>query len=882
MAQSPLRHQYESIKARYPGAIVLFRLGDFYETFDEDAHLAARELEIVLTSREMGKGARVPMAGIPAHALESYLAKLIARGHKVAICEQLTDPKVSKGLVDRDVIRVVTPGTVVEPALLQGSANNFLVAVFVQGGEAGLAYVDITTSEFATAQLSASQIGAELQRLAPAELLAPRDGAPPITDVSTPVTTLDPALFDVEAAGERLLAHFGAPSLEPYGCEDLPLATAAAGAALAYLQETQRAAASNIQRLTTYSLQGFMPLDLQTVRNLELFQGAFAPGDHAPSLLATLDLTETPMGSRLLRRWLGQPLLDIAALRARQAGVAWLTESSIRRGHLRSLLHNLPDVERLVNRVRSGTASPREVVTVRRALDSFGRIAEAVTQEPGPGGDGHPLAWAWRDLRPHREMAELIGRALQDDPGPLLGEGATIRPGFSPELDALRDSSQDARDYIARMEAQERQRTGISSLKVGYNKVFGYYIEVTRPNLSRVPAGYIRKQTIANGERFFTPELKEYEAHILHAQERMEELETALFRQVCRQVGDEAEAVLESARAVARLDVLAALAEAAVLYGYTRPDLDEGDVIEIAEGRHPVVERALSEPFIPNDTLLSHEKALAFVTGPNMSGKSTYLRQVALIVLMAQVGSFVPAKKARIGLVDRIFTRIGLHDDLSLGRSTFMVEMMETAHILHQATPRSLIVLDEIGRGTSTYDGLAIAWAVAEYIHNHPRLGSRTLFATHYHELVELGELLPRAVNLHVVVAEEEGKVVFLRKVLSGGADRSYGVHVAQLAGLPRATVSRAEEVLARLEGEKGGASSGVVPGLSDGRPTKGRGGPASTAQAPLFALIPQPLVPSPVEEELRALDLDGMTPIEALTRLYELQKKARSTHRRP
>jgi DNA mismatch repair protein MutS len=850
---TPVRSQYLRIKQAYPEAIVLFRLGDFYETFDEDAKLAARELEITLTSREMGKGHRVPMAGIPYHALDGYLARLVGRGYKVAICEQLSPP--GRGLVERDVVRVVTPGTVVEPGLLETKANNYLVSLVAEGEEVGIAYVDITTSEFATTQLPRERAGMELERLRPAEVLAPREGDHPSWQLSAPVTHLEEQWFELETARRLLMDHFGVATLEGFGCAHLPQAIRAAGSILHYLERTQKGALGQLSGLSTYSTESFMTLDGSTRRHLELFQSG-RQGGVSGSLLSVIDLTRTAMGGRLLRRWLGQPLLDLAQLQRRQEAVAWFHDNSIPRARVISLLGEMADLERLTNRVRSGIALPRELVALRKALESVPQVRGVVE------GGNEALGWLLEALRPCRDIVELIAGAIADEPT----EGAVIRPGFSPELDELRAVSRGAKDYLAGLERTERERTGIKSLRVGYNQVFGYYIEVSRPNLSQVPADYIRKQTLVGAERFFTPELKEYESKILHAQERIDELEGSLFRQVCAQVGASGERIISLAGALAQVDVFSALAEVAVRNGYVRPELANDDRISIVGGRHPVVERFLREEgFVPNDTHLSNGDAqLVVLTGPNMSGKSTYLRQVALIVLLAQMGSFVPADSAHIGLVDRIFTRVGLMDDIAAGQSTFMIEMVETANILNNATPRSLIILDEIGRGTSTYDGISIARAVAEYIHNSPRLGAKTLFATHYHEMVGLAQYLPRVKNFNVAVMEEGGEVVFLHKIVPGGADRSYGIHVAKLAGLPRSVTGRAEEVLGELEGDrKGKGEKGEKERLKKGRRLP------PPPQLPLFG------EKSPLLEELAKLDVDSLSPLEAITRLYELKKKA-------
>lgn len=851
MSITPIRRQYLRIKQKYPGAIVFFRLGDFYETFDEDARVASRELEIVLTSREMGKGQPVPMAGIPYHAVENYLAKLIDRGYKVAICEQLTPP--GRGLVERDVVRVVTPGTITEPNLLDGKSNNYLVSLVVDGETAGIAYIDVSTGEFAVTQLTSGRVKAELERLNPAELLVPEgtklDG---ILHPRT-VTELEAHWFDAGVAEETLKGHFKVSSLEGYGCNGLPLAIGAAGAVIHYLQETQKIALGQLERLSTYSTGSFMVLDTQTRRNLELFQSSRS-GSVAGSLLSVIDLTSTPMGGRLLKRWLGQPLLNIGEITKRLDVVEWLVTNAAARNTVRALLADITDLERLINRVATGSAIPRELVRLGISLSKVPELKAVIST-------GECMATLDSELKTTPEVVDLIGRAIATEPG-TMADGGVIREGFSDELDRLRQVSGDAKRYLASLEKQERDRTGIKSLKVGYNRIFGYYIEVSKPNLGSVPDDYIRKQTIANGERFYTPQLKEYESLVLNAEERIVEMERTLYQQVCAQVAASREAIMSTARALAELDVFAALAEGAARYGYVRPKVTDEDIISIKAGRHPVVEHALGgDGFIANDTYLSgKDTQVVILTGPNMSGKSTYLRQVALIVLMAQVGSFVPAQSARIGVVDRVFTRIGAQEDLAAGQSTFMVEMIETANILNNATPRSLIILDEIGRGTSTYDGISIAWAVAEYIHNHPKLGAKTLFATHYHELVELSALLPRVKNFNVAVAEEKGRVIFLRQIVPGGADRSYGIHVAQLAGLPKSVLRRAHEILSGLEGKR---QLGNTPFLS-------KVGQVQAPQLPLFGTSSQLI------REIAELDVDSMSPLEAIAKLYELKRKVR------
>ena len=881
---TPIRRQYLNIKHSYPDAIVLFRLGDFYETFDDDARLASQELEITLTSRSMGKNLRVPMAGVPANSLETYLARLIKAGYKVAICEQLSDPALSKGLVERDVVRVVTPGTVLESALLDHKANNYLAAVVEDGEWSGLAYVDVTTGEFATTQLDSTQVTLELGRISAAEVLVPKaDHVPMWTSSSGTdgasglrITPLDPGLFDLDAARQAVLGYYGAISLESFGCEGMPLAVGAAGAIVDYLAQTHKAGMPQLSSLTTYSTGTYMTLDSQTRRNLELFQAGRGE-ERQLSLLATLDLTRTPMGGRLLRRWLGQPELDLGELERRLDAVDFFFHDGFKRGEAMSLLTQIPDLERIMGRVTAGVVAPRELSALKRGLEAVTGLEELlenpapvlITVEAPPGTPSDtrfeltgPVAWLHRQLTSLPLVVDLIQQSIEPEPAGDVGGGGVIREGFSPELDEVKRASREATRFIASLEQRERERTGIKGLKVGYNQVFGYYIEVTRTNSANVPEDYQRRQTLTNAERFTVPELKEYESLVLNARERIEEMERDVYRRVCTQLAGHAAVIGKLAGAVAQVDVFAGLAEVAVRNGYVRPTLDLGDTIAIKDGRHPVVERVLPPgSFVANDLHLSNDGArMVVLTGPNMAGKSTFIRQVAIITLMAQVGSFVPAAEATIGLVDRIFTRVGLQDDLTTGQSTFMVEMVETAAILNQATPQSLVILDEIGRGTSTYDGLSIARSVIEHLHNDRRLGCKTLFATHFHELTELANTLPGLRNFSVAVTEDEGKVIFLHRIVPGGADRSYGVHVAQLAGLPRGVVNRAWEVLADLEKGERSSTSGAT----------GRSRRSRPIQMPMFG------PGDGLADEVRALDIPNLTPLEAINKLYELQQKAK------
>ncbi|HET7009777.1 MAG TPA: DNA mismatch repair protein MutS [Anaerolineales bacterium] len=845
---SPVRRQYLEIKRQHPAAIVFFRLGDFYETFDDDAQTAARELDIVLTSRNVAKGVRVPMAGIPFHAADSYLAKLIERGYHVAICEQVGEAPI-RGLFPREVVRVVTPGTVVEPGLLRGDANNFLAAALIEDGRLGLAFADVSTGEFFATESDGADPEAilrqELSRIRPAELLLPEDSGHEGEWLGH-VTRLPAWRFSLDRAEERIQDHFRTATVAGFGLEGLPLAVRAAGAILDYLGETQPGALSLLTGISTYTFDEFMVLDGSTRRNLELTE-TLRTGETKGSLLGVIDATLTPMGRRMLRVWIGKPLLDRGRIEARLDQVEALVRDGLWRAEVRHKLTSLPDLERLTNRVGASMAGPRDLAVLRDLLERLPDLRQLLADRAAA------LATIRDSLDPCDDVRELLRRAIADQPPATLAHVGVIRAGYSESLDELVESTRHAREWIAGLEAVERERTGIKSLKVGYNKIFGYYIEVTRANAELVPSSYIRKQTLVNAERYITPEMKDYEARVLTAEERIREVEAEVFRQVCGVVTQAAPRLLATARALGRLDVVSALAETASRRNYVRPELTDDETLEIRDGRHPVVEEYLAGTrFVPNDAVLEPEERIRVITGPNMAGKSTYLRQVALITLLAQMGSFVPARSARIGLADRIFTRIGAQDEIHAGQSTFMVEMIEAAHILHHATRRSLLILDEIGRGTSTYDGLSIAWAVVEFLHNHPKLRARTFFATHYHELIRLAELLPGVRNYNVAVTEEGGRVVFLHKIVPGGADRSYGIHVAELAGLPRPVLNRAQEILTQLESDSGRARAADRP----------------VRQLALFADH------DPLLRELSGLDIAELTPLEALNKLFEWQRK--------
>ena len=850
---TPSRQQYLDIKAQHPDAIVFFRLGDFYETFDDDAHTAAKELDLVLTSRPQGKNIRTPMAGVPHHAAEGYIARLIAKGYKVALCEQIGDSSQIKGLMPREVVRVFTAGTVIEPGMLEAGRNNYLTAVFSDSERYGLAYADITTGEFSTTQLNGRRaLIEELARIHPAELILP-DHEQTLGDQARTVTHLPSWRFDPGTTRQTLLRHFGVNSLDAFGCEQKPLAVQAAGAILAYLQETQKGAVGQIQRLSTYSIDAFMALDNATRRNLELTESM--AGERAGSLMSVLNHTVTPMGARLLRNWVTRPLLDLDQLNERLDRVDTFFQDTLLRADLRDCLKGLPDLERLSNRVLSGKATPRDLEQIGVTLTAVPEISNQLSTITPPATNAN-LAALIKQLDPCPETADLIHQAIAPEAPTNLNKMGVIRPGFSAELDGVMSSSAHAREWVANLEPRERERTGISSLKVGFNKVFGYYLEVTRTHSDSVPDDYIRKQTLTNAERYITPELKEYETLILNAEERILQIERRVFAEVVQQLATHCQRLLQTAQVLAQLDVVTTLAEVAATQGYTRPFLDRSNEMQIENGRHPVVEHSLKlERFVPNDAQFTATDRIQLITGPNMSGKSTYLRQVALITLMAQIGSFVPADSAHIGLVDRIFTRIGAHDELHAGRSTFMVEMVETAEILHHATHQSLLILDEIGRGTSTYDGLAIAWSIVEYLHNHPRLKPRTLFATHYHELTGLADMLPMVTNYSIAVAEEGDNIIFLHQIVPGGADRSYGIHVGELAGLPRDVIHRANEVLKELE--QHAPTTSVEP--------------SRLTNSQQIALFPET---SPILEELEKLDVNSMSPLEAINKLYEWKRR--------
>jgi len=876
---TPLMKQYREIKRQHLDAILLFRMGDFYEMFDQDAVTASKVLEITLTARNKSKGIETPLCGFPYHAAEGYIAKLIRRGFKVAVCEQVEDPKLAKGIVKREVIRVVTPGTVLDSNLLDAKDNNYLASLYPAKDGFGAAFLDISTGDFHAAEVVGAANLAELDtllaRFTPREIVLPRGAqADPglsalLRQYTQAVNAADDWTFDRDTALRTLLDHFKVSSLEGFGCGTMKTGVCAAGAALRYIEETQKTGLANIRRIAPFLSRESMVLDAACQRNLELVRNMY-DGSGRGTLLSVLDFTATPMGGRKLREWLLNPLLEPGAIERRLDAVAEFKNDHQLRSRISAALAAVYDLERLISRVSLGAANGRDLIALKQSFTALPQLREILL-----GCNArltYDLASGWDALA---DVYTLIDSSIADDPPYTLREGKLIKKGFDRELDDLRSISSEGKGWIAGIELRERERTGIGSLKVSYNRVFGYYIEITKTNLANVPADYIRKQTLANAERFITPELKEYEDKVLGAEEKILDLEYKLFQKVRETVAASTVRIQDMAGRIARIDCLVSLAEAAAKNKYSRPVVLDGDALRIGEGRHPVIEQlSPEERFIPNDTLLDcEENQLIILTGPNMAGKSTYMRQVAVITLMAQMGSFVPAREAQIGIVDRIFTRVGASDFITRGQSTFMVEMNETANILNNATDRSLIILDEIGRGTSTFDGISIAWAVAEYIHS--RLRSRTLFATHYHELTELALTMDRVRNYTVAIREWNDQIIFLRRVIEGGADKSYGIQVARLAGLPQAVINRAKEVLANLEqaefndlGQPVAVSSARQGDAETGR----QGDNKEKSDEPQLGLFASEA--GLLYQELAELNLDAMTPLDALNKLHEIKKR--------
>ena len=847
---TPLLRQYREIKSHHEDAILFFRMGDFYEMFFDDATLGAKVLGITLTSRGDG----VPLAGVPVKAATEYLRQLVAAGHRVAICEQVEDPKQAKGIVRREVVETVTPGALLEESWVAGGRNNFLVAILPTGDRIGLAAIDLSTGEFLLETSSAAGVAEALGRFGPSELVLP-----PESDVPYPAevmrTRREPWEFDLDLAREELPKRFGLAGLDGLGIQtdDAP-AVRAAGALLRYITDLQPGGLPHLRPPTVRRSEGYLWIDEMTRRNLELVDPLRA-GAQGVTLLGILDRTSTPMGARLLRQWVLSPLSEEGAISRRLDAVERALDASGAREDVRTTLHRVRDIERLAARAAAGRANPRDLGALRDSFQCLPKVAEILDHLAAPDRTG-PFAALADALDPLPDLTSRLASALHEHPPVALADGNVVRPGFDAELDELRSLRDGGKQYLAGLQERERERTGIPSLKVGYNRVFGYFIEITHAHRSRIPEDYERRQTLTSSERYITPELKEHEAKILGAEESLQAREAEIFTVLRTEVGEAISRIQRTAGVVAMLDVWAALADVAESHGYVRPTVDSDFTIELVASRHPVLERLMPrERFIPNDVRFTATDRVQLVTGPNMAGKSTILRQIGLIVVMAQMGSFVPAAKARIGVVDRLFTRVGASDNLAQGQSTFMVEMSETSAILHGATAQSLVLLDEIGRGTSTYDGVAIAWAVTEYLHDQVRC--KTMFATHYHELMQLPERLEHARNLNVAVQETADTVVFLHRLEAGGTDRSYGVHVAQLAGLPRSVVGRATEVLHQLEGEH--------------RVVQGTPAIPDASQFGLFA----GKGPEPMAEELRDLDVNSLTPLEALNRLAALKRRA-------
>jgi len=909
---SPLMQQYNAIKTRYPHALLLFRLGDFYELFYEDAILAARELQITLTSRNREKGQPIPMCGVPYHAADGYIARLIRGGFKVAICDQMELPGPGKKLVRREVVRVITPGTATDGSVLDARENNYLAAVakHSSGSPVGLAFVDLSTGEFQSTEFSGPDadeaLREELQLLNPSETLLPR----PQQLFETAKTSLLEGAGGVESCLEDWIFHrdyaerilreqFGVAELTGFGLDDHPQALAAAGAIVHYLRENAARGVDNsigststqpssvealqhLDRVRYYEQHDNLVLDPVSVRNLELLTPIFTEETSRSgpvTLVAALDATVTGMGARLLRSWILRPLLDRSAIEARLESVAHLLQQTVVRGEIRKELRGIQDLERLTSRITLGLASPRELVALRKSLVQLPVLKNFLT--PPPIGGSALLRQLHGELDELTDIRERLERAIADEPPALATEPGMIRSGYHGELDELRDLSQHSKQIIAAMEERERKRTGIASLKIRFNQIFGYYMEISKPNLHLAPADYERKQTLVNAERFTSPELKEYERKILAADERILEIERQLFVEIRSSIAAQAARLRRTAAAVAQLDVLTSFSKLAADRGYTRPEFNATGELLIVGGRHPVIEELLrqrGERFVPNDLCFDPARQqLLLITGPNMGGKSTYLRQAALIVLMAQMGSFVPARQAKLPVTDRIFTRIGASDNLARGRSTFLVEMSEVAAILHHATPSSLVLLDEVGRGTATFDGLSIAWAVVEHLQKHTR--ARTLFATHYHELTELADLLTGVQNVHVSVKETPNEIIFLRRVEPGSADKSYGIEVARLAGLPRSVIERAREVLKRHEQSEHELSETLSPGAVDELTSSATATSTGTAassqhrrnghQEVLFTALDRAVL-----DKLRDADLDQLKPLDALNLLAELKKQ--------
>jgi len=860
--------QYFKIKEAHPDTILLFRVGDFFETFDEDAKLASKVLGITLTRRSNGAADDVPLAGFPHHAIDTYLPRLVRAGYRVAVCEQMENPKFAKGIVKREVVEVVTPGVAFSEKLLDHKKNNYLMSICIKDDLAGISFCDISTGEFYTFEVAAGQVQQQVETISPAEVLVQKKDKDYLTDLihkinpTVRVTKVDDWIFNFEYAKDQLVMQFKTVNLKGFGVESLIEGIISCGVILNYLQETQKTNLSHLNKVSLYNPSDYMSLDYSTKRNLEITL-SMSEGSRDGTLISILDKTCTSMGARLLKKWITTPLIRLELIQKRQESIAELVQTKIVRKNLFDEFKEIGDLERLVSRVCTGRANPREIVAVKSSLRKIPKIKEILAEI-----NSKTLVQLRDNLSPLEKLVEKIQNSIVDAPPLSIADGGVIKSGFSVELDELRDISINSKTWIANLQKTERERTGISSLKVNFNRVFGYYIEISNANKDKIPDDYIRKQTLVNSERYITPDLKSYEDKILHAEEKIYELESQLFNEIRLTIASEAEAIQNNARLIAMLDCFVSFAECAEEYNYVKPELNDGDLINIVEGRHPVVERILppGEKYTSNSCLLnSTREQIIILTGPNMAGKSVFLRQVGLIVLLAQIGSFVPAKQAVIGIVDRIFTRVGASDNITAGESTFLVEMQEAANILNNSTCKSLILLDEIGRGTSTFDGISIAWAITEYLHENTDAsggGPKTLFATHYHELNEMAEIFPRIKNYKVEVREYDDKVIFLHKVSSGGADHSYGIQVAQMAGLPRFVTNRAKEILQNLESKE------LTPYEVKKEKLK-KFKHEDENQISLFEVVDDKL-----RKEITDIEINNLTPIDALNKLSELKKK--------
>jgi len=865
MSATPLMSQYHKIKIDNPDTILLFRVWDYFETFDEDAKIASKVLGITLTRRANGQAGDVPLAGFPHHAIDTYLPKLVRAGYRVAICEQMENPKFAKGIVKREVVEVVTPGVTLSDKLLDHKNNNYLAAIFILSETAGISFSDISTGDFFTYEVPVSEIPQQLGLINPSEIIIAKKQRPIIEPILNKLNTnirltkLDDWLFTIEFTKELLLNHFETKTLKGFGIENFNSGIIAAGAVLNYLRETQKTNLSHISKISKYNPSDYMLLDTSTKRNLEITY-TMQDGSREGSLFGILDKTETPMGARLLKRWISAPLKRLDIILKRQEAVNELVINSKLRKNLRSEIKEIGDLERLISKACTNRINPRELIILKQSLKKIPLLKQLLGISTVPS-----LVEIRERLNQLDLVVEKIELGIDDNPSVSISDGEVIRTGYNAELDELRDLKYNAKDKLANFQKEERERTGISSLKVSYNKVFGYYIEISNANKDKVPDNYIRKQTLVNGERYITPELKNYEDKILNAEERILDIEYSLFNEIRSFVAAESIKIQDNAKLIAALDCYVSMAECAEEYNYVKPIVDNSNIIEIIEGRHPVVERVLppGEKFSPNDCRLDNDDTqIIILTGPNMAGKSVYLRQVGLIVLLAQIGSFVPAKSARIGMVDRIYTRVGASDNIAAGESTFLVEMQEAANILNNATNKSLILLDEIGRGTSTFDGISIAWSITEYLHETKHVAAKTLFATHYHELNEMASMFPRIKNFKVEVREYGNKVIFLHKVTAGGADHSYGIQVAHMAGLPSAVTDRAKEILQNLENKELTPVEVKKAKLSKLKDT-------NDYYLNLFELCDEEL-----RNEIANIPIDNLTPIEALNKLNELKKK--------